>query len=70
MESYRFIKAYPMDSGTIPVGTTLAVVNGVVYYENGMVMDTFQRAFVNLINKEKRNGWYYLKPYTPIFNKV
>ena len=70
MENYRFVKPYEMDGGTIAEGTTLAVVNGVVYYENGIVMDMFQGAFLNLIAKEKKTGWNYLRPYRPIYNKV
>ena len=70
MENYKFVKPYQMPEGTIPVGSTLLLQNGGIFFDNGMVPETYQVAFSNLINKEKKFGWNYLRPYTQLFNKA
>ena len=70
MENYKFVKSYEMPQGTVPVGSTLLLLNGVIYFDNGMVPETYQAAFINLINREKKSGFNYLRPYTPLFNNV
>ena len=54
MENYKFVKPYEMPQGTVPVGSTLLLMNGVIYYDNGMVPETYQAAFSNLIAREKK----------------
>ena len=48
MENYKFIKPYEMPQGTVPVGSTLLLMNGVVYFDNGMVPETYQAAFITM----------------------
>ena len=54
MENYKFVKSYEMPQGTVPVGSTLLLLNGVIYFDNGMVPETYQAAFINLIKREKK----------------
>lgn len=68
-EKYVFVKELKTNEGTIPVGTELFFVNGIVSLNGGMLMPEYQEEFKLLIAKENVNGWNYLKPDTPIFNK-
>lgn len=68
-EKYVFVKDLKTNQGTIPIGTELFYVNGVISLNGGMLSPEYQEVFKHLIIKETTNGWNYLKPDTPIFNK-
>ena len=70
MENYRFVKEYDAGGFVVPEGTDLTIVNGLVYYNGGILMDMYQHLFRKLVETEKRNVWVYLRPYKPVYNKV
>lgn len=70
MENYHFVKEFDAGGFVVPEGTDLSIVNGVVYYNGGILMDIYQNQFRKLVVIEKKNGWNYLRPYKPLYNKV
>ena len=70
MEHYRFVKPYDMGDWQVSEGIELSIINGVVYYEGGILMDIYQAPFLRLVDREKKTGFNYLRPYKPVYNKV
>ncbi len=70
MKRYYFFKPYKIGENTVPAGTDLSVVNGVIYYNEGMVDDYYQGVFGRLIAKEERFGFDILRPRQQVYNKV
>lgn len=68
-EKFVFVKELKTNEGSIPVGSELFYVNGVVSLNGGMLTPEYQNVFKTLIANETSHGWNYLKPDTPIYNK-
>lgn len=68
-EKYVFIKELKNNDGIIPIGTELYDVDGVISLNGGMLPADYQFMFRDLINKEIKNGWTYIQPDKPIYNK-
>ena len=65
---FLVIKAIPLYGGkTIPVNTNIYRTHGVYYMDGGLLPQIYQDFFNKLIEKEEKNGWYYL---TPIKSKI
>lgn len=63
---FVFQKPYNMNGGIIQIGSELVVVNGIIYYNGGMLEPVYQIEFKDLIMKELKKP-YYLKQL-PIIN--
>ena len=56
-------KAIPLANGKeIAKGTLITRTHGVYYMEGGMLPQSFQEDFDNLIEREKEHGWNYIIP--------
>ena len=60
---YTIVKDIPLGGNDkIKAGTSIYLTNGVFYMDGGLLDQDFQEDFKNLIIREARNGWNYLRP--------
>lgn len=69
VERYVFRKDFGMGNMEVPAGTEISKTHGCIYYNGGLLSPEFQNVFKTLIEREKRQGWNYLKPDMPVYNK-
>lgn len=66
---FRFVRDYKCEFGTLEAGKTIDVVNGTIYYDNGLVEPWWAKYLEDLIRKEMEKP-YYLKEVIIPYNKV
>lgn len=60
---YVIIKSIPLIGGSvIPVNTLITRTHGMYYIEGGLMPESYQKDFDNLISHEEQNGWKYISP--------
>ena len=55
---------------SVPVGTQLSVVRGVIYANGGMLEPTYQRILGSLIKSEEDGGFHYLRRLPMKYNRL
>lgn len=68
-ERYVFKKDWGFGTMLVPAGMEISLTHGCVYYNGGLLSSDFQSVFLKLIQDEKRNGFVFLKPDMPVYNK-
>ena len=68
-ERYVFKRDWGYGTMTVPAGSQVSITHGCVYYNGGLISSDLQPLFMNLIQSEKRNGFVFLKPDVPVYNK-
>lgn len=62
-KEYEIVKAIPLKGGsTIQAGHILNKTHGVFYLDGGMLPQSYQEDFRQLVFAEENNGWNYLVP--------
>ena len=69
VEKYVFKREWGFGNMAVPVGTEISKVHGCIYYNGGLLSTDLQQTFLQFIEQEKRNGFHFLKPDMPIYNK-
>lgn len=60
---YEVIKAIPLGNGKeIPLKTAIYRRHGVYYMDGGLLSQSYQEDFDNLISYEEAHGWNYICP--------
>lgn len=60
---YTLAKDIPLGGDEkIKAGTSIYLTEGVFYMEGGLLDESFQQDFRQLLEKETRNGFNYLRP--------
>lgn len=52
MKKYRFVKDYTCSLGTLKKNSEIQLVNGVMYYNGGMLSDDYMKIMYNIINND------------------
>lgn len=69
-KKYRVVKPIPLFNGsTIPVNSAIYEIHGNYYMDGGLLPESYQEDFHNLIKHESQNGWKYLRPDNPVVGK-
>ena len=64
-QKFTVIKAIPLGGGKeIPKGTAIYRTHGVYYMDGGLLPQSYQEDFDNLIEQESCTGWKYVSPVT------
>lgn len=69
-EKYIFVKELKNEIVNVPIGSDISVINGNILLNGGLLTPVWQTNFRRFIEKERENGWNYIKPVKPIFNKI
>ena len=66
---FRFVREFKCEYGVLEPGNDIDVVNGVIYYNGGLVEKWWAEFLKDLIKKEMEKP-YYLKEVSIPYNKV
>lgn len=67
---YKVIKPIPLNGGdSIPVNSSIYLIHDCYYMDGGLLPESYQEDFHNLIKYEEKHGWKYIKPDNPIVGK-
>lgn len=69
VEKYTVKREWGFGNFAIPEGSTISITHGCVYYNGGLLSSDFQPIFKKMIEDDKKNGFRFLRPDTPIYNK-
>lgn len=58
---YKFVKPLEVDEGIFPVGATITVLNGRIFYNDGFIQPQFYNLFYDLLEYETNEGFNYLR---------
>lgn len=67
---YETVRDYYIGNMSVPVGTQLSVVRGVIYANGGMLEPTYQRILGSLIKSEEDGGFHYLRRLPMKYNRL
>lgn len=67
---FRVVKPIELKDGTIPVGSTVTIINEAIYFNDGMLHTAFYELFHDLIENEVQNGFKYLREIPIPYNKL
>ena len=67
---YKFVKELTVKEGTFPVGATITVMNGRIFYNDGMIQPHFYDLFYDLLEYETNEGFNYLREIVIPYNKL
>jgi hypothetical protein len=67
---YLVVKPIPYGENNIPVGTQINITRGVIFADGRMLRPNYQNFLATIITNEEKNGFNYLKPRTPIKDKL
>ena len=68
-ERYVFKRDWGYGNLEVKAGNQVSITHGCVYYNGGLISSELQPVFMNLIQNEKRNGFVFLRPDMPVYNK-
>lgn len=67
---FKFVKELKQPEGTFKEGDEVTIMEGRVWYNNGMVQPTYRDLLMDLVEYESINGWNYLREIPIPYNKV
>lgn len=67
---FKFVKELKQPEGTFKAGDEVTIMEGRVWYNNGMVQPTYRDLLMDLVEYESINGWKYLREIPIPYNKV
>lgn len=67
---FKFVKELKQPEGTFKAGDEVTIMEGRVWYNNGMVQPTYRDLLMDLVEYESINGWNYLREIPIPYNKV
>ena len=69
VEKYVLKREWGFGTYAIPEGSVLSITHGCVYYNGGLLSSELQPVFKQFIENDKRNGYKFLRPDMPVYNK-
>lgn len=67
---FKFVKSMKLHDGTFRAGDEITVMGERVFYNGGMVEPSFYNLLLDIVEKEMKNGWDYLREVPIPYNKL
>ena len=67
---FRFVKEMKQPEGTFKAGDEVTIMEGRVWFNNGMVQKVYADLLMDLVEYESNEGWDYLREVVPTFNEI
>ena len=67
---FRFVKELKLPEGTFKVGDEITIMEGHVWFNNGMVQPVYRDLLMDLVEYESNEGWNYLREVPIPYNKA
>ena len=67
---FKFVKELKQPEGTFLVGDEITIMEGRVWYNNGMVQPIYVDLLMDLVEYESNEGWNYLREIPIPYNKA
>ena len=67
---FRFVKELKLPEGAFKVGDEVTIMEGRVWFNNGMVQPVYRDLLMDLVEYESNEGWNYLREVPIPYNKA
>lgn len=67
---FKFVKEFKQPEGTFKVGDEVTIMEGRVWFNNGLVQRTYADLLMDLVEYESNKGWNYLREIPIPYNKA
>ena len=67
---FRFVKELKQPEGTFKVGDEITIMEGRLWFNNGMVQPVYRDLLMDLVEYESNEGWNYLREIPIPYNKA
>ena len=67
---FRFVKELKQPEDTFNVGDDITIMEGRVWFNNGMVQPVYRDLLMDLVEYESNEGWNYLREIPIPYNKA
>lgn len=67
---FKFVKEMTRPEGTFKAGDEITIMEGRVWYNNGLVQPSYAELMMDLVEYESNEGWNYLLEIPIPYNKV